>query len=362
MKNIKKYYNNYIGPLQYMVLVIFLSKSFFYGIEYSSILNISKYDSYISIILGFIIGFIPILLICYLNKKNTNLFTLIKSKIIKYIIILLIIFSFSILLNDLVNFINSKYLFDSSKLYISILFILPILYITNKDIESIGRSSLLIFYISIIIFIITTISLIKFIDINNLKPMFKTNINSHINSIIIFISYSIIPIIFLNIIPKNDNYKEYNKHLIIGYIISGISSIIIMFFITTTYNYEFISKFNYPIYTTIKKIEYDFISSPENIFSFYFIIDYFYSLLIYSYIIKYYLNTELKLKNKILNITYIIINILIIYLTYNLYKNNTITYTILDNLYYTYIILLIVIIMYFILQKINSKNYIIKNK
>ncbi len=281
MNHIKEYNNNYIGPLQYMVLVIYLSRSLLLNIGYSNIINISKLDSYISILLGIIIGSIFILLLCYLNKKNINL---LKIKILIIPIILLI---FIVLLFDLINFINIKYLFNTSKLFIFILLFITIIYISNKDIETIGRSSLLIFFINIIIFFIISISLIKYIDLNNLKPMFKTHLNAHIHSIILFLVYSIIPLLILNIIPKNSDYKIYNKSLIIGYIISSISSLIFIFLITTTNNYQYISKFNYPLYITIQKIEYNFISSPENILSFFFIIDYYYSLIIYMYLLKY---------------------------------------------------------------------------
>lgn len=313
----KKYNNNYIGPLQYMVLVIFLSRSFLIGIGYSNILSISKYDSYISIVIGFIIGFIPILLLCHLNKKDINLFSLIKSKILKYIFIFIVIFLFIFLFKDLINFVNLKYLFNSSLLFISILFILPIIYIVNKGIESIGRSSLIMFYISILLFIITSISLIRFVNINNFKPFLKTDLKDMLYSSIKYISYTIPPIIFLNIIPKNNNIK-YNKYLIIGYVLSFISSFIIIIFMSS-YSYEFISKFDYPLYILIKKIEYDFVSSPENILSFFFIIDYFYSLIIYIYIIKYYLENELNLKKKLLNIIYFITLILLLYIS--IYKD-----------------------------------------
>ena len=218
---------------------------------------------------------------------------------------------------------------------------MPIIYIVNKDIESIGRSSLLIFYISIILFSIISISLIKYVDINNLKPMFKTNTNSLISSVLRIISYSITPLLLLNIIPKNNDYKEYNKYLLIGYLISSVSSFIIFFFMNTIYNIEYISKFNYPAYLALQKIEYGFISNPANILSFFFIIDYFYSLIIYMFILKYYLEYELKLKNKLLNITYYFIIILILYISTFMFQNQTIIHILSNDLvFYVFIIFL----------------------
>ena len=50
---IKKYNNEQINSLEYMILVIFLSRSFYNGIGFQTMLKISKYDTWISLLLGF---------------------------------------------------------------------------------------------------------------------------------------------------------------------------------------------------------------------------------------------------------------------------------------------------------------------
>lgn len=337
MKNIKKYVNEYISPLGYMMLVIFLSRSFYSGIGFSNILLSSKNTTWISLLIGFIIGFIPILVIRSLNNKN--LFEIIHSKTIKFIIIIITMFSFTILLNDFTNFCNVKYLFETSSIFIAILIVISSLYIVNKGIETIGRSALFMSFISIILYIVISISLIKYIDINNLKPII---INNNIKSIILYISYTIPPIILLSIIPKNNLINDkYNKCLIIGYIISFISIFIIFFFITTIYNYEYISLFNYPAYFALKKINYNFISNVENIYSLFFIIDYFYSIITYIYIFKYYLKKEYNISN------YYILLILLVYISIYTYKNINIVHLITNNL--LHVILFIFIILFILL-------------
>ena len=346
---IKKYTNGYIDPLGYMALVIFLSRSFLFGIGYLNIILTSKYDSWLSIIIGIFIGFIPIFII----SNNINNF---NNKFMKYIILLLIMFGFTVLLNDFVNFACVKYLFDASTLFIALLFVIPSIYIVNKDIEAIGRSALFMLYINIIIFIVITLSLIKYIDINNLKPMFITNNLDIIKSSLYFISYSITPILFLNIIPKNNKkYKEYKKYLIIGYIISSISSLILIFITLTVSNYEYISLFNYPLYFTLERIKYNFISNPENILSFFFVIDYFFSIVIYMYILKYYLINEFKLKEKILNFTYLILISLLVLISVFVYKNINIVHIFSNGLLF-YIFIIFLIIMISVLALKRNKN------
>ena len=48
---IKKYNNEQINSLEYMILVIFLSRSFYNGIGFQTMLKISKYDTWISLLL-----------------------------------------------------------------------------------------------------------------------------------------------------------------------------------------------------------------------------------------------------------------------------------------------------------------------
>lgn len=356
---IKKYNNEKIDPLQYMVLVIFTLRSFYNGIGIQNILKISKYDTWISILLGIIIGFLPILIVMYLNKKNTNLFDILKSKIAKFIIMLFLCFSFITLLHDFISFSNLKYLFETSNLIIALLFILPSLYIVNKGIEKIGRSALFMFYISVFLFFIICISLIQFIDFNNLKPILKDGFIPILKSSIHFISYSLAPILFLSIIPKEEkNYKEYNKKILIGYIISSFSIFIIIFYITTVFNYQYASLFNYPTYFLFKKIEYKFLSNIENILSLFFIIDYFYTIFVYMYLIKYYLEKEFKIKDKLLNITYLFIIGIIVYISVFVYKNINVVHFVANKLLFYILLLFILLFVIFvpILIKKDNKN------
>lgn len=353
---IKKYNNEQINSLEYMILVIFLSRSFYNGVGFQTMLKISKYDTWISLILGFILGFIPILILCYINKKGINLFEIIKSKIIKFIIMIFLLFSFTIILNDFINFASLKYLFETSNLAIALLFILPAIYIVYKGIETIGRSALFMFYISVILFFLNSLALVKYIEIENLKPIFISGIFPIIKSSIHFISYSIFPILFLSIVPKNnESYKVYNKKLIIGYIISTLSIMVILFFVTTVFNYQYTSLFNYPVYFILKKVEYDFLSNAENILSLFFIIDYFFTILVDMYLIKYYLKNEINLKDKKLNITFILVTIFVVYISVYGYKNIILLHYITNDILF-YILLSFVVLFLGIIPFVTRKK------
>ena len=76
-------------------LTFFLVRAFYIGITLNNLINIAKQDSYVSIIIGFIIGFLPLIIIYYifnyepnlsLPKKNIKLFGNILGTIINIVI------------------------------------------------------------------------------------------------------------------------------------------------------------------------------------------------------------------------------------------------------------------------------------
>ena len=304
----------------------------FHGFGIENIMEISKYDTLISILIGSVLGIIPILLLCYINKRNINLFDFLNSifkekttKILSFIIIIFLFYNLITITNDFINFANVKYLFETPNIFIAILFIFPIIYICHKGIETIGRTGIILFIISLVIFFINDFALLNLIDINNLKPILSSSTFNIMKGSIYYVLYMISPILFLSIVPKSDEtYKKYNKALIYGYVTSTLSIICITFYIMTIYNYEYISLFSYPAYFTLKKIKYGFIANVENILSFYFIIDYFMTITILLYSIFYFLNNCINLKKNKFKIASLFVTILLILLSVYLYKDTTI--------------------------------------
>lgn len=309
MKNINIYNNDKLSPLTYMILTLYGSRSLFNGIAFTNILETSKYDAWLSSLISVFIGFIFILIMCHINKKDINLFKN-SNKFINTFLFIYLSLSFIILLNDFVNFSSIKYLFETSNIFIALIFIIPMLYIANKGIETIGRTGLFMMYISVFIFNASAITLGQYIEVNNIKPILIKGITPVIIGALKESIYMIGPMILINILPKgNENYKKFNKSLIIAYIMSSLSIFTITFYITTIYNYNYISLFNYPVYFLLKKVEYEFISNAENILSFIYILDYFFCLLSYIYLFYYYLKINYNLKEKTNKIVTILITI-----------------------------------------------------
>ena len=86
-----------ISSFQLGILTFFLAKASFFPIASSMILKSSRHNFWISIILGVIVGFIPLMLFIFINKHDENKNPVIQSSAylcgIHILAILLMLFS-----------------------------------------------------------------------------------------------------------------------------------------------------------------------------------------------------------------------------------------------------------------------------
>lgn len=255
---------NKINKSEMGALTFFLVRAFFIGITLNNLINIARQDSYISMIISFILGFIPLLLIYYifnyepslsLPKKNIKLFGNILGTIINIVIIWFTFFIILILFSNLVTFIFSQYLNKTPKLVISIVFICTILYVLLHDIKTICRTAMILFFFTIFLYLLSLIGLFSEISINNFKPFFE---NSYINLFkgsYSFITYNILPLYLLLIIPKNDiDNKYFFKNITIGYIIGFISLFLVLVTTIGIFGIKLCNLYEYPELQVLKYV------------------------------------------------------------------------------------------------------------
>jgi len=263
--------NEQINSFGFSSLVLSLSSSAFYGTFSSYILYKTKTDSFLTIIIGFIISLILSKILLHLFNKYPNKSFYKRNKPNKPTCILIIILSFftySLLSLRLSTFLSNQYLINTPNYIILLMILLITFYISLKGLETITRVSIITFFISISIFIFDFISLIPQINIENYYPMFITNVKDVLSTSLIFSIYFITPIFYLNSFKKNQiidthNFKKYY------YLMLSTSLIIILINMLTTIGVSGISVnnlFDYPIYTTLKRIHlFSFLDSMENI-------------------------------------------------------------------------------------------------
>ena len=148
--------NKKIGYKGFASLLFFLSQEIFLGIGLTRILSISEQNSWISIIIAFLVGFIFLGMIIYVMdyekdltvfEKNEKLFCKF-GKVINFVLSSLVTIYFMFSLWNLSIYIQNKFLDQTPKFLIMLLFLIPVMYIVSKDIKTIAKVSLICFVLA----------------------------------------------------------------------------------------------------------------------------------------------------------------------------------------------------------------------
>ena len=329
----KKKLNN----MEYAVISCFLIKAFFIGITFNYLTKLMSQDSWIVPIASIFIGLLFLLLINYIINYKENLtiidkvYSLFKSRF-KYIIIVFLIIT-GIIYNiintiNLNIFIHTQFLNKTPILVITILFLSVTFYILTKGINVIAKTSVIIFYISIFLVFVTFLGLIPRFQLSNLKPMFQYNSKSLFDSLKIYYTFNISPILFLTIIPKsNIKAPKIFKSLCISYIITTIIIFLYTMFTIGVMGIELASIYEYPEFQVLKQISLVGISSRiESIL----VIQWIFDLFIYNVFIIYYVCNCIKKtikKDLNTNLIYVFYSIILFIVIgtiskYNIYTQN----------------------------------------
>ncbi len=304
-----------INSFSLSTIIVSLCCASFYGIFSSYIVNKTKNASLISIVIGFIISLIIAYIIYRFLKIKEELSYAGKIKylfpklsiIINIISIICSIFGYILITYRLTTFLSNQYLINTPRYLISLLIIILTYYTASKGIETVIRVSVITFFISSVIFIFDFSSLVSQINFDNYLPLITVSIKDIITSSLIFACYFSIPIIYISIIPMK-NINDKNKFIKYYYLMITYSFIIIFISLFTCIGvngYKVTSLFDYPVYSTLKRIKlFSILDSLENISIsawFLFIIN------ISNMILTYIFNSfkelfKFKKKNQILNI------------------------------------------------------------
>lgn len=349
--------NGKISSGQSLTIEIGLIVALFPGLINHLLLNISKNSSLISIIIGSILGFIPILMIVLISKRINNLS--LKDYIIKKLgpfgyllnILLLLIAFFILIINSwlTIDFIISQFLTRSSYYFISIVFFLIIAYSINKGIETTSRSIFILFIITIIVMILLWFTLIPYIELNNLKPYIDTNTKNILKSSLFYITYTTLPVIYiLDLKHIVNDKKNFERKIIISYIIASLILIVFLFLILSVYTIDLATMLTYPVYSLFKKVQIlGFLERIENLAAIQIIAAFYIEACYLNYYLTNNISKTLKLSKKYKRILIYFICIIIPIISITIFKNYNVT-NIINIIPYALSILLIIIIIIFI--------------
>lgn len=331
-----------LSTLQFCAIEYFLILANNVGLTTYILFNYAKQDGIISIVLGSLIGIIP--LATYLKIMNTkpelNIFEKIEDifkngKIINFILTIGILFLTATNYNNLINFISSQYLSQTPQIVIALSFLPAIIYILNKGTTVIGRTIFILFLISMIFLSLTVLGLIWQIKIENLFPILENGIKNPLICSIIYTSFNITPLFLLTVIPKNEilDKEKFNKRVIITYIFANIIVLIIFSLTLLVLGANLANLYQYPEYDVLKKISLiGFIERTESIISLRWTFYVLTVTIIGILFISKYIIHSLKIKNektnkKIITIISTLIVILGKFIFQNSTKFNNFTYT-----------------------------------
>lgn len=347
---------NTIKQNEYSVLTFFVSRCFFAGVAIHNITYIARQDSWISVIIAFIAGLLPFALFYALLNfdPSLNIVKLTKKycgkffgTIINLIFIISLTFHASIVLWNLSNFINSQFLFKTPVLVISIFFMIPVIYTVTKGFKTIGRTSMVLFLMTVVIYLLSLFSLAGKAELDNLFPMFENGIIPVLDGALVSFSYSAIAIYPLLIIPKNDieENNKLGKSLIKFYFINFISMFIVVFLIITIFGSPLTNLYQYPEFHILKTVNVaNFFQRVESILSFQWLFDFAVGLMVFVYYLKTAIQQTFNFENKFNKTLILIISAIIIYLSTIIFKNNTIAYDFLGTIYkYVRVVILVFI-------------------
>lgn len=259
--------NNKISSMQLSLFYILVFCGLYLGVSDIILMEKSGHDVLIAMILGSIIGLIPLFLCLKIGsympeyniyKKNIKLFGKVFGTIMNSIAIFVYYLLFLSSFHVIVNFIISKYLQDTSFILVSLLIIVTTIIICFKGLETILRFSSMSFIVSTILMIFIELSLSKYVDFKNILPFFasKNSVMNILKGAIYHASSSSLLICLFLTINKNKikDKEKLNKRMIISYIIASLIPILVMFFIISCFGFKTGSLFRYPEYILLKKI------------------------------------------------------------------------------------------------------------
>lgn len=317
-------------------LVIFCSKALFLGIGYALLFEISKNDTWISFILGSLLGII----FCYflktimIKKGKKTLNELLKTMgPVGFIIRLLFIVYSIAIINEILFiiqiFAKSFFLINSNTFLILLPLVLLIIMVAFKGYKILAYVVECLFPISLFFTLFALFGLVFNGDYTNIKPFFSNSTFEILKSSLYYFTLSSTPLLFLLDLQFEDN-NLYN-----AYITISICLVIICLILIGVLGPFLIYIYRFPEYMVLKDIQvFGFVEKVENILSISWILDNFVLLCLSSCFLK-------RLLPKKYNNYYFIGLIIILFLIACFIFGNNYINDLLISLYFPYYLFLL---------------------
>lgn len=358
---------NKISTRELFTVLVSLFILVFPKIATQIILNKGNTSSLLVLVIGFILGLIPLFIIIFLSNKSNNKSIFVYNKdnfkilgsIINILYISLFLFLLFVLSYTILNFTINQLLVRNSYYIVAFIYSSLIALAVCKGKEIICRSSLILYFLLMISVIFGFIMLIPEVTLDNMLPIISTNYKTIISLAFTIPSYSVLLFICILCLNKNDivDKEKLNKRIIQAYLVGSFIVLLFYFFIIGVYGIDLASIYIYPEYYLFKKINlFNFIQRVENIMATSFYISSFSGICFMIYFIKIYFKDTFKIENKTkINVFVFIITILISFFSTYMFTHYKIQVLILK-FPYIFGCIFIVLLVNFILSIIKRDN------
>ena len=356
--------NKKISSGEVFTIEVGLMVSLFPGLANTLIINMSKNASLLSVLIAFIIGFIPILMIALISKRiNTkSLKEYLTNKLGLFgkllNVFLIVIAMFILFLSSwlTIDFIISQFLTRTSYYFIAIIFFSIIAYNINKGIETVSKTIFVLFVITIPLMLVLWSTLVPYVSLDNLKPYIDVSIGRIIKSSIIYLTYTTLPVLYiLDLKHITVDKKNFERKLIVSYIMSSLIIFIFLFLIISVYTIDLAEIFTYPVYSLFKKVQIlGFIERIENFAAIQIIVAFYIQATYLVYYLKENISNIFKLKKAKQSILTYLISIIIPIVSIFIFKNHNMISVVSISPYVLSVLFIFILIVF--LTSLNKKE------
>lgn len=324
-----------ISLLEYNSLIWFIVRAGCVGLTISNLIMISKQDCWLSGLLALILSIIPLFIFYKLRSydKDKNICELNEyafgkiGKIINIFLALGALFFTFVAFLEITYFVNSQFLYKTEYIYISICFIIPIIYALFKGINAITKTSLILFYIIILTALFIVIGVSSGINIENLKPAFQTPPSNLLHGALIIITYNVLPLLFLLIIKQSQIKNNKTISSVIFFVISLLTLVNVAFLTIGAFGVNMSILYEYPEFQILKKVEIgEFVNRLESILSLEWIISLFVLIIMGLLFVTENIKQTFKLKEKTNKIVILIVCLILLIASHITFTSNLINH------------------------------------
>ena len=320
-----------ITSFEYNSLIFFVMRASFIGLTLGNVINITKQDSWLTGIISLVLGIIPLVIFIYLKKNVVDktiaeivLCLFKKSGLLINIFLILGVFLFALVsFSDLTSFVHSQFLYKTDHFIIGICFIVPIIYALFKGINAISKTSLFSFFIVLFMIIMLIVGVFTGIDLDRLKPFFQASSTSIMHASAIIISFNVMPLFLLTIIPTNKILGFSIKKTVFFYFLAILSLVNAIFLTISVLGIDLSLLYQYPEFNLLKKFEVgNFIDRLSSLLSLEWIVALLIQIIVSLYFVKETTKTTFNFNEKTGNIFIIITCLTLTLLNEKLFLTN----------------------------------------